>query len=352
MSETSEKMASIFEKKLFFKSTRKWDAKTKLNEVYKLQSNDLRNKYKAEIPKDLGSLRIEFTLNRTITDFIRGTKRVNLDYVKSFAEYGNVLQGRLLSDWKQVLVDNFPEPVNPETALLVHNCSMADSFQHAIDLFLKHTLNEKKPCDRQWIYMSPGGGFGVRKDILVSSMDHLHWFKEMLRILQMLPEGDIPTPNAVLQVEWFYMSFHRTDCAEYLRSGRKHCNETLATLADYFESVFNAQVANGMLRKLRDKQVVVKARNEYHHKLQACYHDKLKCLADGQRHEHSWRRNRNGSNHDGKSCKRTNYRKRKTDNRNHGNRKTLHVQPAKKPCHVHGLESKHSYDKCHASPKN
>jgi hypothetical protein len=67
-------MASIFEKKPFFKSTREWDAKTKLNEVYKLQSNDLHNKYKAEIPKDSGSLRIEFTLDQTITDFIHRGK--------------------------------------------------------------------------------------------------------------------------------------------------------------------------------------------------------------------------------------------------------------------------------------
>jgi hypothetical protein len=67
-------MASIFEKKPFFKSTHEWDTKTKFNEVYKLQSNDLCNKYKAEIPKDSGSLGIEFTLDRTITDFIHGAK--------------------------------------------------------------------------------------------------------------------------------------------------------------------------------------------------------------------------------------------------------------------------------------
>ena len=102
-------MASIFEKKPFFKPTREWDTRTKFNEVYKLQSNDSRNKYKAEIPKDSGGLGIEFTLDQTITDFIRGAKRVNLDYVQSFAEFGNMLQGRLLSDWKQVLEDNFPQ---------------------------------------------------------------------------------------------------------------------------------------------------------------------------------------------------------------------------------------------------
>ena len=156
-----------------------------------MQSNDPRNKYKAEIPKDSGGLGIEFTLDRTITEFIRGTERVNLDYVQSFAEFGNVLQGRLLSDWKQVLDDYFPEPVDPESVSSEHDRSTADSFKRAIELFLKHTLNEPKPRDRQWIYMMPGGDFGVRKDLLVSPLDHLHRFKEMLRIAQMLPEGDI-----------------------------------------------------------------------------------------------------------------------------------------------------------------
>ena len=160
-------------------------------------------------------------------------------------------------------------------------------------------------------------------------MDHLHWFKEMLRISQMLPEGDIVTPNATLQVEWFYMCFHRSDRAEYLHSGHKLCNETLATLAEYFKSVFDVRVAEDTLHKLRDEQVCVKARNEYPHKLQARYHAKLKCLANSQRRDHSWRRDHNDSNHNDKSRERANYRKRKPDNRSSGNRKTPHEQPAK-----------------------
>jgi hypothetical protein len=200
--------------------------------------------------------------------------------------------------------------------------------------------------------LSPGGDYGVRKDLLVLLLDHLHRFKEMLRIAQMLPEGDIPNPNAALQVEWFYMTFHRSNRAEYLRSGRKLCDETLATLAAYFKSGFDARVADGMIRKLRDKQVRVKARNEYRHELQACYHDKLKCLSNNRRRKYSWRRDRDGSNHGGKSRERTNHRERKPDARDYGDRKTAHEQAAKKPCHVHGPEAKHSYDKCRANPKN
>jgi len=131
-------MASIFEKKPFFKTARKWDAKTKLNEVYKLQSNDPHNKYKAEIPKDSGGLGIEFTLDQTITEFIRGIERVNLDYVQTFAEFGNVLQGLLLSDWKQVLDDHFPEPADPENVLPEHDRSTADSFKRHRALFKAH----------------------------------------------------------------------------------------------------------------------------------------------------------------------------------------------------------------------
>ena len=93
-------------------------------------------------------------------------------------------------------------------------------------------------------------------------------------------------------------------------------------------------------------------RNKHRHKLQACYHDKLKRLADGRRHEHSWRRDRDDTNHGGKSCKRTNYRKGKTDNRSRGDCTTPHKGPAKKPCHVYGPDSKHLYDECGANPKN
>ena len=172
--------------------------------------------------------------------------------------------------------------------------------------------------------MMPGGNYRVRKDLLVLPLDHLHWFKEMLQIVQMLPEGDILNSNAALQVEWFYMTFHCSDCAEYLRSRHKLCNETLAGLAAYFESGFDARVADGMLCKLRDEHVRVKACNEYCHELQACYHDKLKRLANNRKHEHSWQRDRNVSNHGGKLHKRATHRERKPDARDHGDRKTAH----------------------------
>jgi hypothetical protein len=71
-------MASVYKKPSFFKLSREWDAKTKLPVVYKLQSNNPHNKYKAKIHhKDSGTLGIEFTLNRKTSDFISNFERIN-----------------------------------------------------------------------------------------------------------------------------------------------------------------------------------------------------------------------------------------------------------------------------------
>ncbi len=96
-----------------------------------------------------------------------------------------------------------------------------------MDLFLIHTLNRKKPRDCQYNFLAPGGDNGIHKELLTSHLDHLHCFEEMLFITKLFPEGDLPPPNATLQVEWFYMSFHCSDPAEYVCSGHKLSNKTV-----------------------------------------------------------------------------------------------------------------------------
>ena len=71
-------MASIYEKTPLFKSQKTWSDKTPLGDLYKLCSNDARNNKKAEIHKDSGQFGIEFTLDKTINDFICGTSKVQI----------------------------------------------------------------------------------------------------------------------------------------------------------------------------------------------------------------------------------------------------------------------------------
>ncbi len=65
-----------------------------------------------------------------------------------------------------------------------------------------------------------------------------------MHVASLLPEGNIPMPNKQLQVEWFYMTFHKSDCMEYVQSGRKLCNETLHTVAEYFQLIHKTRENN------------------------------------------------------------------------------------------------------------
>jgi hypothetical protein len=50
-------------------------------------------------------------------------------------------------------------------------------------------------------------------------VEHLRRFEEMIQMAEALPAGDMHLPNQALQLEWFYISFHQEDRANYVESG-------------------------------------------------------------------------------------------------------------------------------------
>jgi hypothetical protein len=77
----------------------------------------------------------------------------------------------------------------------------------------------------------------------------------MIWMAEALPAGDMHPPNQALQLEWFYMSFHKEDKAKYIKSGRRLSNEMLEFVAEYFKNIFNLQVADGSLAKKCERQI-------------------------------------------------------------------------------------------------
>jgi hypothetical protein len=94
-------MALIFEKVMLYKVIKAWDDNNpNLFEVYKLQSNDPRNKSRVEIHKDNGSYGIKFTIDKTIPKFNKGAEKCDLNWSDSFVEFENVFQGHHKTAWK------------------------------------------------------------------------------------------------------------------------------------------------------------------------------------------------------------------------------------------------------------
>jgi hypothetical protein len=84
---------------------------------------------------------------------------------------------------------------------LTQTRSKKEDFDQAIKLFIKKILDNQKPRDLQYIYMAPGGDYRLLKDLLTSPRVHLHRFKEMLRIAELLPAGNIPKPSGELSLQ-------------------------------------------------------------------------------------------------------------------------------------------------------
>jgi hypothetical protein len=98
--------------------------------------------------------------------------------------------------------------------------------------------------------MMPGGDHNVQKKIETSPINHLHQWEEMMRVTDLIPKGNILTPKPNLQVEWFYITFHKSDRTEYMQSEHKLQNKMLQTLAEYFQSIHKTCENDGSLQRL------------------------------------------------------------------------------------------------------
>jgi hypothetical protein len=291
-------MASIYKKVLLYKVVKAWDNNDpNLSEVYKLQSNDLQNKSHIEIHKDNGKYGITFTIDKKIPEFNKGAEKCDLNWSDSFVEFENVLQGHHKTAWKQMLHEHFPEPVDATVPVpATQDCSLEKNLHQAIQLFIQQTLNKKKPRDRQYMYMQPGKDRVFLKPMMQSPVEHLQRLEEMIWMAEALPAGDVHPLNKVLQLEWFYMSFHKEDRAKYVKSSRRLSNETLKTVTEYFENIFNLQVAGGSLAKKRKHQIEQRLRCKINHKLHKQFHEKVRRVTE-QRHGGDNRHSRQGNKH-------------------------------------------------------
>jgi hypothetical protein len=89
----------------------------------------------------------------------------------------------------------------------------------------------------------------------------------MMRVAGLLPEGNNPMPNKQLQVEGFYITFHKSDRAEYMQSRRKLSNETLQTVAENFQLIHKTCENDGSLMHHQIKKIRVEAKHKLCRKL-------------------------------------------------------------------------------------
>ncbi len=152
-------------------------------------------------------------------------------------------------------------------------------------------------------------------------------------------------PNESITLEWFYMTFHKSECEQFIMTGRRLVDETIESVTEYFESLYNIKKSNGKLKlqleqrdrkKLKAQQGIVKYK----------YDNKMRNMADERRTSHS-RNYRDDCNHDRgyKTSRDRDYKHDKFERK-------ASPEFSGKPCHVHGDKAKHTYEECRDNPKN
>ena len=76
------------------------------------------------------------------------------------------------------------------------------------------------------------------------------------------------------------MTFHKSYRAKYIRSGCKLHKETLQTLAEYFNSIYDSQMSDGTFQHHQLNKVCADMKREMHHKLEERYACKLHHFVD------------------------------------------------------------------------
>ncbi len=58
-----------------------------------------------------------------------------------------------------------------------------------------------------------------------------------------------------LVLQWYYMTYHRSDRTEYVKSRKKLSAETIKSLMEYFQALFAQKKANGLLERAELDQI-------------------------------------------------------------------------------------------------
>ncbi len=153
------------------------------------------------------------------------------------------------------------------------------------------------------------------------------------------------------------MTFHKSDCTEYMQSRHKLSKEMLQTAVEYFQSIHETRENDGSLQPHWIKKIWVEAKRKLRRKLEEQHAHKIRHISDQLRSYrlYDWRNNGHHCCCHYGWCKQHRLRNDGSHGNNmRDNRKRVPERKDKgfKPCCIHGKHAKHSYKECRANLRN
>ena len=152
-------------------------------------------------------------------------------------------------------------------------------------------------------------------------------------------------PNESLTLEWFYMTFHKSERDQFITSGRRLVDKMIKSITEYFKSLYNIQKSSSMLQK-QLKQHDHKKYEAQRGSTKSRYNDKMRNMAD------ECRTSRSRNYCDNRNRERGYKTSRDSDHKCDKSERKAPPEFTGKPCHVHGNKAKHTYEECRDNSKN
>ena len=67
----------------------------------------------------------------------------------------------------------------------------------------------------------------------------------MLCIAKLLPAGDNPKPSGALALQWYYMSYHKSDREKFVLSGKTLKDPTVESVTTFFQALYEQKKLDG-----------------------------------------------------------------------------------------------------------
>ena len=152
-------------------------------------------------------------------------------------------------------------------------------------------------------------------------------------------------PNKSLTLEWFYMTFYKSERDQFIMLGRGLIDESIESVTENFELLYNIKKSHGKL-KLQLEQRDSKKSEAQRGTVKNRYDGKMRNMAG----EHHTSRSHNYCN----DCSRDRGYKtsRESDDKCYKFKQKAPQEFSGKHCHVHGDKAKHTYEECRNNPKN
>ena len=92
------------------------------------------------------------------------------------------------------------------------------------------------------------------KDLVTPPRLHAQQFKEMLRIAEILPAGNIPKPSDALALQWYYMLYHKSDRKKFILGGKTLKDATVKMVTKFFK-LFKSRKSSAVCSTVRRSSV-------------------------------------------------------------------------------------------------